>query len=129
MSSIPLNLQALWKVILSRALNGVNKALIEREKKMKQYAPTDSGDYSIHFTIKQATLEWNQVVGSNKNNSEHAFGVEYGFRKTAVNWHKWPPRNSGTKIYNGIGAKVMQRVVTETAAETLSMIVKSINEW
>jgi hypothetical protein len=40
--------------------------------------------------------------------------VEFWFRSSPVNRHKWPPRSSSTRIYNWIWANVYQRTANDT---------------
>jgi len=107
----------------------IDKALKLRNEKMKVISPTDTGDYIRSHKTKQATISWNSVKWANINDSAHAFGVEFWFRKTPVNRHKWPPRNSSTVIYSGVGARVMNRTVEDTKQQTIDLIVNSLNRW
>lgn len=126
---IPFTTQALNQLYLKLAIPWVNEALRVRDMVMKEYAPTDTGDYGRSFSINDARFDWQKTVGSNVNDSEHAFWVEFGFRKTPVNRHKGPPRTESTRIYTGVGAKVMTRTVEETANDVLDLITDAINKW
>ena len=126
---IPFTAQAISQLYLKLAIPWINNALNMRDREMKELAPTDTGEYERGFKIDEAQYQGTKTVWANVNDSDHAFGVEFGFRKTPVNRHKWPPRDSSTVIYNGIGAKVMTRTVDNTRDDVLSLITQSINEW
>ena len=114
---------------LKRAVPWINKALELRKKTMEEMSPTDTGNYIRSHKIEEAVVAWGRAKWANVNDSEHAFWVEYWFRKSPVNRHKWPPRNSSTVIYNGVGASVMRRAVEVTKKDVVSLIVDSINQW
>ena len=127
--TIKLTLPNLIWALTDLAVEGMKEWLEVRDKYAKEISPIDSGDYIRSHRIVDPKVTGTRIVWGNENDSEHAFGVEYGFRRTPVNWHKWPPRTDGNKIYRGTGAKVMTRTGIDTIDEVQNLIVKKINEW
>jgi len=127
--TIKLTLPNLIGALVDLASDGMKEWLQLRKEYAEKISPVDSGDYIRSHKIIDPTVKWSRVTGWNENDSEHAFWVEYWFRRTPVNWHKWPPRSDGNKIYRGTWAKVLTRTGVDTVDQVQNLIVKKINEW
>lgn len=112
------------QALLRKAIPLMNNALEQRKVYAEAISPVDSGDYISKHKVNRAQFWWLEVVGSNENDSEHAYGVEFGFRKTPVNW---TDRDGSAIIANpSVGAKVMQRMTLQTKDKVTRFIAQSI---
>ena len=114
------------KIFLDRWKIWINKVLWKAKDIAETISPTDTWDYIRSHKIQPAREEWNLVVWRLTNDSEHAYWVEYWFRKDPVNRHKWPPRKASTVIYNWVGARVYTRTVTNNQKSFMDIIIKEL---
>jgi hypothetical protein len=114
-------------VVEEALVKWIDKALSFRAPFIREISPIDTGDYIGKHKISKAKNEWWVIIGSNLNDSEHAFWVEFGFRKTPVNWSK----EDKTTIYNWVWANVMQRATNDQTIrnQVLGIIVKQLAGW
>ena len=105
----------------------INEATDYLIEKVREKSPTDTGAYIKWHKIEKATNYWNRIKGSVYNDMEYAQEVEYWFRRSAVNWHKWPPRNESTRFYTWVGARPYTRTWDEEEKTIINIIKKNIN--
>lgn len=107
---------------------GMKKSLDFRKEYAEDLSPTDTWKYIRSHQIQEPKKQWRFIVGANVNDADDAFWVEYGFRRTPVNRHKWPPRSPATRIFTWVWANVYTRTAKETKKIVLDQIRLSINE-
>lgn len=112
--------------IATRLRTGINKALNPMKEFIETISPEDTRDYVLNHKIKPAKREWDAIVWSVFNDSEHAFGVEFWFRKSPVNWSK----QDWVTIYNWVWAKVYTRAANNPRLqEKIQSIISQALSW
>ena len=94
---------------------------------VKEKSPTDTKKYIRWHKVEKSKKTGDIIKGSVYNDMEYAKEVEYWFRSSAVNWHKWPPRNSSTRFYTWVGARVYARSYDENKDKIKDLITNSVN--
>ena len=121
-----LDFNTLTRRIASRLRTGINRSSVIYKDFVEQISPEDTSDYVINHKIRPAKREWDTIVWSVYNDSEHAFWVEFGFRKSPVNWSK----QDGVTIYNWIWAKVYMRAeANPRLQEKIQSIISQALAW
>ena len=124
MVKIDFNLKKIFANYDKALIKWIDKATAFRKPFIEEISPVDTGDYIDSHKIRPAKIDWDFVVGSNFNDSDHAFGVENWFRRAPVNWSKkdWIP------IFNWTWAKVLQRATDDQNLknQVLWIIVKEL---
>lgn len=121
------NVNKITRSLEERLVDGINNATANRVQFIERISPVDTWDYIDSHKIKKAVRVWRFVVWSNFNDSEHAFWVEFGFRRSPVNWSK---RDKIT-IYRWVWANVMQRTALNPRLrqETIDIIKQAVFAW
>lgn len=125
----------MWKVLnLWRFKDIARKQIIKNfneiiqndlSPKIEKYSPVDEWTY-IEWNVESLAAEvGGKIKASVSNISDEAYGVEFWFRSTPVNWHKnrklwWPV------IFNWIGARVYTRTYDETEEAIRNKIKNNI---
>ena len=125
MAKIPFTAKAFINEFGKRLARWVNTAVEARVDFIQAISPIDSWDYIQSHRVEKAKLVWRDIVAANVNDSEHAFGVEFWFRKAPVNWS----REDWTTIYTGVWANVMQRATEVLKKQTIDIITKAVDKW
>lgn len=90
----------------------VNSELFDLFWDVLQKSPVDKWNYIKWHKVQKAEKQKDLIIWEIFNQSEEASNVEFGWRSTAVNWHKnrkkwWPI------IFTWVGARVYTRVFEE----------------
>lgn len=90
-----------------------------------QKSPVDTWEYLKWNKRQLAQKEWDKIIWVVYNDSDNAENVEFGWRKSSVNWHKnrrkwWPV------IFEWIGANVYLRSYLEKRDEIKNNLTKKI---
>lgn len=124
MTQIKLTVSWLTNAVLWTTIRWVNKSLWQMKTYAESIAPTDTWKYINSFEIEEATISWNKVIWILRNTDDKASWVESWFRQSPVNRHKWPPRNSSTRIFTWVWAQVQLRT-----AKYIAPILASNLRW
>lgn len=103
------NLKKYVKQIEDNIKKEMNSNLFDLYWEVLQNSPVDKWIYIKWHRVSKAEKQWDLIVWEVFNQSEEAANVEFGWRSTAVNWHKnrkkgWPI------IYTWIWSRVFTRV-------------------
>lgn len=107
---IKLDPTAIAGAVVDTVAHNMRGLVSDMEKYAKDISPTDTSEYINSFKT-DVDVYSDHVVWKIINDCEYASGVEFGFRRKPVDWHKWPPRDESTRFYHGVGANVQQRMV------------------
>lgn len=125
MVKVKLDAKDFIKMFTKRLTDWVNKAVESRVGFIKSISPEASGDYINSHKVSKAKLVGRNIEASNFNDSQHAFGVEFWFRRAPVNWSK----EDWVTIYNWVWANVMTRATQNLKKNTFDIINKAIRGW
>lgn len=90
----------------------INSELIELYSDVLQKSPVDTWEYLKWNKVIKAQKKWSLIVWEVINDSVNAENVEFGWRKSEVNWHKWRLKGWPV-IFTWVGARVFIRVYDE----------------
>ena len=103
----------------------INNATLTLLAEVIQKSPVDTWAFLKWNKRQLARKEGDKIVWSVYNDSELAFEIENGFRKTEVNWHKW--RKKGWPvIFRWVWATPFLRTYIEKREEIINNIKKEV---
>ena len=104
MTKYELNIESLkWKLLKS-VVPVVKQLTDELYLEIQTNSPVDTGTYLWQHRNEWVTIEWNKVIWKVSNQWDYPEKVEFGWRKTAVQWHL----KNGT-IYVSKGAETYEK--------------------
>ena len=109
MSKFKIDIKWVDKLLDGEIKKRLNEWIIELYSDVIKKSPVDTWEYLKWNKTEKATKQWTKFIAKVYNDSENSVEVEYGWRKSPVNWHKnrkswWPI------IYTWVWARVITRV-------------------
>lgn len=119
--------------LLQQAREAINEASQEMINIAEPQSPIDTWDYNSSHKIINATVKSDIASWWIVNDSENAYGVEFGFQSGPVNRHRKTapnqPYSQRPIIYNWVWANVYQRTKAQIIPKLKDIFIRKFGKW